>query len=288
VSAREFGSQLVRALAGPARQASDDLARLHRRIAELTEERDEALDQRDHHHGMYEQVLELQKRTEAERDKAREALEYAQIQIADHTALGRRLLAERDEARGDAVTNGQAAERLSGELDRLYSSYNGVCLERDTARARVSELLATVAASETGCALEETREELAIARRDLADARAEVVRLGKARDRDEADSMRTLVERDRAEDMADQLAAAIGRLAGVEIGEHSNANDPWRNALQAAESDEVSAATDRLRAALDEERIEPEGANGHGKWCASLHAPPGQTYACDCNEVGAG
>jgi hypothetical protein len=44
----------------------------------------------------------------------------------------------------------------------------------------------------------------------------------------------------------------------------------------------------RLRAALDEERIEPERVNGHGKWCSSLHAPPGQTYACDCNEVGAG
>lgn len=43
-----------------------------------------------------------------------------------------------------------------------------------------------------------------------------------------------ITERDEAEDMADQLAAQISAITGHEIGEHTSANDPWGNALQAA------------------------------------------------------
>lgn len=42
-------------------------------------------------------------------------------------------------------------------------------------------------------------------------------------------------ERDDARTFADQLAAALALLAGVDIGEHSNGNNPWRNALDAAD-----------------------------------------------------
>jgi hypothetical protein len=41
-------------------------------------------------------------------------------------------------------------------------------------------------------------------------------------------------EHDRATAMADRLAEVIARVTGVEVGEHSNMNDPWENALQAA------------------------------------------------------
>jgi hypothetical protein len=41
-------------------------------------------------------------------------------------------------------------------------------------------------------------------------------------------------ERDHAEDLADKLAAAIAKIAGVEIGEHSDFNSPWNNALVVA------------------------------------------------------
>lgn len=45
-------------------------------------------------------------------------------------------------------------------------------------------------------------------------------------------------QRERAEEIADKLTAAIGRHLGVDFGEHSNANDPWGNALIAlAEAD---------------------------------------------------
>ena len=42
-----------------------------------------------------------------------------------------------------------------------------------------------------------------------------------------------LRERDEAVDMADTLAEAIAGLLGVSIGDHTNANDPWQNALAA-------------------------------------------------------
>lgn len=42
-------------------------------------------------------------------------------------------------------------------------------------------------------------------------------------------------DRDRAEDAAGKLANAVGQLLGVEIGEHSNTNCPWDNALAALE-----------------------------------------------------
>lgn len=48
-------------------------------------------------------------------------------------------------------------------------------------------------------------------------------------------AMDALRERDEYHEVADQLAAAISRLTCVDIGEHSSGNDPWRNALAAAE-----------------------------------------------------
>lgn len=44
-----------------------------------------------------------------------------------------------------------------------------------------------------------------------------------------------LKERDDAQDMADQLADQIAAITGTEIGEHTSANDPWRNAMLAAD-----------------------------------------------------
>jgi hypothetical protein len=41
-----------------------------------------------------------------------------------------------------------------------------------------------------------------------------------------------LQERDRYHHVADDLAGAIARYLGVEIGEHSSGNCPWKNALQ--------------------------------------------------------
>lgn len=48
----------------------------------------------------------------------------------------------------------------------------------------------------------------------------------------EQDLDKIMEERDRAEDMADNLAYQIERVFHIEIGEHSNVNDPWQNAYE--------------------------------------------------------
>ncbi len=44
---------------------------------------------------------------------------------------------------------------------------------------------------------------------------------------------KTIEERDSVEAYADQLAEMIGMFCEVDIGEHSSANDPWENAIEA-------------------------------------------------------
>lgn len=46
----------------------------------------------------------------------------------------------------------------------------------------------------------------------------------------------TLRERDEYHETADKLAAAIAKYFGVDIGEHSNANCPWDEALEVIEN----------------------------------------------------
>lgn len=46
---------------------------------------------------------------------------------------------------------------------------------------------------------------------------------------------KTLTERDSYSDTADKLAGLIAEITGHQIGEHSSANCPWRNAIEAAE-----------------------------------------------------
>lgn len=46
---------------------------------------------------------------------------------------------------------------------------------------------------------------------------------------------RLMTERDYAEATADTLADLIAALLGIDIGEHSSANCPWTEAIEAAE-----------------------------------------------------
>lgn len=46
----------------------------------------------------------------------------------------------------------------------------------------------------------------------------------------ERNMLAVIDERDRAQGAADELAQAISAWAGQDVGEHSNANDPWANA----------------------------------------------------------
>lgn len=55
-------------------------------------------------------------------------------------------------------------------------------------------------------------------------------------------------QRDRYHEVADDLAAHIARITGVDIGEHSSANCPWQNAIEAAEEYKPAQAVDLERA----------------------------------------
>ena len=73
---------------------------------------------------------------------------------------------------------------------------------------------------------------------NLKELSEEVAKLGgavikAARDKD---LDQVITQRDNAEDMADRLADMIAKITEVNIGEHSSANCPWQNALDAASS----------------------------------------------------
>lgn len=77
----------------------------------------------------------------------------------------------------------------------------------------------------------------------------------------------TIDQRDRCEEVADELADHIARITGVDIGEHSSANCPWQNAIEAAEEYKPAQAVDlsSVRALL-QRRIE--------QWRSYLPADP--------------
>ncbi|WP_432592765.1 hypothetical protein [Stenotrophomonas maltophilia] len=54
----------------------------------------------------------------------------------------------------------------------------------------------------------------------------------------------TIGQRDRYHEVADDLAGHIARITGVDVGEHSSANCPWRNAIEAAEEYKPAQAVD--------------------------------------------
>lgn len=49
----------------------------------------------------------------------------------------------------------------------------------------------------------------------------------------EADALAVIDERDRQAELLDEMTAAIGAVLYRDFGEHSSANDPWRNAIRA-------------------------------------------------------
>ncbi|KVH64435.1 hypothetical protein WS89_03900 [Burkholderia sp. MSMB1072] len=66
----------------------------------------------------------------------------------------------------------------------------------------------------------------------------------------------TLRERDQYHDMADKLARAIATHLQIDIGEHSNLNCPWEEALEAIENTTPVRAADATVANLTDERRE--------------------------------
>jgi hypothetical protein len=69
--------------------------------------------------------------------------------------------------------------------------------------------------------------------RRAREARAAIIDAHVPQNADEQTISDLIKERDHAEDWADKLAAAISDHTGYDIGEHSNMNNPWEEALEA-------------------------------------------------------
>ncbi|WP_329914527.1 hypothetical protein [Stenotrophomonas sp. SMYL86] len=74
----------------------------------------------------------------------------------------------------------------------------------------------------------------------------------------------TIDQRDRYHEVADELAAHIAAITGTDIGEHSSANCPWQNAIEAAEGYKPAQAVDlgQFR-----EAVEAQHAALMSSWC---------------------
>lgn len=102
-----------------------------------------------------------------------------------------------------------------------------------------------------------------------------------ARPTDDALWDQTLRERDDYHDMADQLAAQIAAITGEEIGEHSSANCPWRNAMLAADDyiadqlRKLCAGTAAQQDAADAALIVEALRSAQNNLCA--YRPPGSS-----------
>lgn len=78
-----------------------------------------------------------------------------------------------------------------------------------------------------------------------------------------------MTERDDAEEQADKLADCVAGLLGIEIGEHSNMNAPWQNAIDAAEYE------------LDKRKRSPEPAENDGPFVVADGGSHGEhRYRC--------
>ncbi|WP_175974557.1 hypothetical protein [Burkholderia sp. BCC1047] len=88
----------------------------------------------------------------------------------------------------------------------------------------------------------------------------------------------TLRERDNYCEWADKLANAIATYLGFEIGEHSNVNNPWREALEAIEN----AAQADARARLTDEQIDAIANDGHRNAAGGIYATSVHAFAHAC------
>ncbi|HHG4772281.1 TPA: hypothetical protein ACPWIL_000622 [Pseudomonas aeruginosa] len=106
-------------------------------------------------------------------------------------------------------------EALRFERQQMDRAFTACINERDAANARLHEVA-------TACATAEQERDAALAR---------VAELERKLRNEENAHTTTIEQRDNAEHWADQLANAIAERFGVDIGEHSNLNCPWNEAL---------------------------------------------------------
>lgn len=86
----------------------------------------------------------------------------------------------------------------------------------------------------------------------------------------EAAETQALTERDTAEEQRDQLVSELAGYLGLDFGEHSSANDPWQNAMDALDEKPTSQLAVWFGPM-------PE-SNGKVNWTAILYRKEANTF----------
>ena len=174
------------------------------------------------------------------------------VLVADYDALAARL-AEAERLRGLLTRiHGIAAEprpvNMAVRLENIACIASG---ERDATYAQLAEEQRFIHGAAADA--QQVPEGMALYKGEFVTARMVVERLAEAESaylsawarlvKEERLHGYAMEERDHAEEMADKLADAIATLLGVEIGEHSNMNCPWEQALEAFEERAASTVT---------------------------------------------
>lgn len=92
----------------------------------------------------------------------------------------------------------------------------------------------------------------------------------------EAAENQALTERDTAEEQRDQLVSKLAGYLGLDFGEHSSANDPWQNAMDALDEKPTSQLAVWFGSM-------PE-SNGKVNWTAILYRKETNTFLSDLGD----
>ncbi|MCX4474833.1 hypothetical protein OOK41_31730 [Micromonospora sp. NBC_01655] len=223
-------------------------------------------------------------RIEAERDDLR-------IQLGREQAETRNMVRDRDEVIRERDEARRACDDAHATADYWQGIVTTVCGERDEALGTISQAWAalnaaglaspTASVAELIGQLTAERDE-ARRERDKLDAEATrwKTRLVDDLDRENRAHGETVKEYERVEQMADNLAAAIARLTGAQIGEHSSMNCPWENALQAATERAETVPTPRPPGSAPD-RAQDEPAEERTEYGVRLILADGTTETLD-------
>lgn len=152
--------------------------------------------------------------------------------LADEIDAARAEIADAHRLRQTNASQAAEIARLTAANQRLLNRLHAATPDLVTAQQRADQ--AEDRATDLANRLHRAEQEIASHGKAVTAWANQVDELKKQLAAEERQHGDTVDDRDQYQTMADQLAEAIARMTGVDIGEHSSMNNPWENALQAA------------------------------------------------------
>lgn len=157
--------------------------------------------------------------------------EYSDHILDDLHTCTRCSVLDEDALRADLARLREEIERLANVILEIPGEPGSEGSAVDVAIRIIQETRSRYASSGAWAEAERARVEIA----ELGASNASLIRRVADLESQLAEAQRdetaAIADRDEYHDIADKLAAAIARLTGLAIGEHSSMNDPWDNAL---------------------------------------------------------